>query len=40
MPFSVMTFTFGVITIEVWDTELPVWAFVFALIICASEGHS
>jgi OPT family oligopeptide transporter len=36
----VITFTFGVIAIEVWDTELPVWAFVFSLIIGASSGHS
>jgi hypothetical protein len=28
-------FVFGVVAIEVWDTEFPVWAFVLALIICA-----
>jgi OPT oligopeptide transporter protein len=38
--FAVITFGFGVIVIEVWDTGLPVWAFLFALIICASAGHS
>jgi OPT oligopeptide transporter protein len=38
--FAVVTFGFGLIAIEVWDTELPVWAFMFALIICASAGHS
>jgi hypothetical protein len=28
-------FGFGVVTIEVWHTQLPVWAFVLALIIGA-----
>jgi hypothetical protein len=28
-------FVFGVIAIEVRDTQFPVWAFVLALIICA-----
>jgi OPT family oligopeptide transporter len=37
--FAVITFGFSLIAIEVWDTELPVWAFLFALIICASAGH-
>jgi hypothetical protein len=32
----VSMFTFGVIVIEVWSTQLPVWAFVLALAICAS----
>lgn len=27
-------FVFGVISIEVWNTQFPVWAFVLALIIC------
>jgi hypothetical protein len=27
-------FVFGVVAIEVWDTDLPVWGFVFALLIC------
>ena len=26
-------FVFGVVSIEVWDTQFPVWAFVLALII-------
>ncbi|KAH9955686.1 small oligopeptide transporter [Russula dissimulans] len=26
-------FTFGIVAIEVWDTQFPVWAFVLALII-------
>ena len=26
---------FGVISIEVWETQLPVWGFVFALCIGA-----
>ena len=29
-------FVCGVVAIEVWDTQFPVWAFVLALIICAS----
>ncbi|KAG6330038.1 hypothetical protein ID866_9050, partial [Astraeus odoratus] len=29
----VITFTIGIITIEVWNTELPVWAFCLALAI-------
>ena len=28
-------FVFGVVAIEVWKTELPVWSFVLALLICA-----
>lgn len=35
ISFSVTMFVFGVISIEVWDTEFPVWAFVLALMICA-----
>lgn len=30
--FAVM-FVFGLVSIEVWHTEMPVWAFVFALLI-------
>jgi len=33
--FAVTMFVFGVIVIEVWKTELPVWGFVLALLICA-----
>jgi hypothetical protein len=29
-------FLFGVVAIEVWETQLPVWAFVLALTICGS----
>jgi hypothetical protein len=29
-------FVFGVVIIEVWETGLPVWGFVFAILICAS----
>ena len=32
--FSVTMFVFGVVVIEVWDTQLPIWAFVLALLIC------
>jgi hypothetical protein len=32
---SVTMFVFGVIVIEVWETDLPVWGFVLALLICA-----
>jgi hypothetical protein len=38
--FAVITFAFGVIAFEVWDTELPVWAFVIALIICVSASYT
>ena len=27
-------FVFGVVAIEVWDTDFPVWGFVLALLIC------
>jgi OPT oligopeptide transporter protein len=32
--FAVITFAFGVVAIELWDTQLPVWAFVLSVIIC------
>ena len=32
-----ITFAFGVSTIERWNTELPVWAFILALVICAAS---
>lgn len=35
MSFQVTTFVFGVISIEVWDSQFPVWAFVLSLIVCA-----
>jgi hypothetical protein len=28
-------FVFGVVVIEVWETDLPVWGFVLTLLICA-----
>ena len=28
------TFVSGVVVIEVWKTELPVWGFVLVLLIC------
>ena len=34
MCVAVTMFVFGVVSIEVWDTDFPVWAFVLALIIC------
>ncbi len=34
MVFSVIMFVFGVVSIEVWDTDFPVWGFVLALLIC------
>ena len=30
-------FVFGVVVIEVWKTDLPVWGFVLALLICAFD---
>jgi hypothetical protein len=27
-------FVFGVVVIEVWETDLPVWGFALALLIC------
>ena len=33
--FPATMFVFGVVAIEVWDTQFPVWAFVLALMICA-----
>jgi hypothetical protein len=35
ISFSVTMFVFGVVAIEVWNTQFPVWAFLFALVICA-----
>jgi hypothetical protein len=33
--FSAPMFVFCVVVIEVWETDLPVWGFVLALLICA-----
>lgn len=30
----VVVFILGILTIEWWHTQMPVWAFVFALLIC------
>ena len=38
--FAVTMFLFGIVVIEVWETQLPVWAFVLALLICASARLS
>ena len=35
ISFSVSMFVFGIVSIEVWETQLPVWGFVLALCICA-----
>ena len=29
-----VTFTFGVVCIEIWPTELPVWGYLVALMLC------
>ena len=36
ISFSVTMFVLGVVSIEVWDTQLPIWAFVLALLFCPS----
>ena len=33
ISFSVSMFVFGVVSIEVWKTQLPVWGFILALCI-------
>jgi uncharacterized membrane protein YhaH (DUF805 family) len=38
--FGVAMFMSGIVAIEVWNTQFPVWAFVFALLICASVKPS
>ena len=35
ISFSVSMFVFGVVSIEVWETQFPVWGFVLALCIGA-----
>ena len=40
MSFTVTTLAFGVVVIEVWDTQLPIWAFVLSIIIGESVQHS
>ena len=38
MSLAVSMFGFGVAAIEVWQAQLPVWAFILALIIGASPN--
>ena len=38
--FSVSMFVFGVVSIEVWDLQLPVWGFVLALFIGVPIGSA
>lgn len=33
LPVLVVMFAFGVVSIEVWPTQMPVWAFVLAIAI-------
>ena len=35
--FSVSMFVFGIVSIEVWKSQLPVWGFVLALCISAYD---
>ena len=37
---SVTMFVFGVIVIEVWDSDLPLWGFICALLIGALSRQS
>ena len=32
--YTVTMFVLGIIAIEVWATQMPVWAFILALLIC------
>ena len=40
MAYLVTMFVFGIISIEVWPTQFPVWAFVLALVIGISQSLS
>ena len=40
ISFSVSMFVFGVVSIEVWKSELPVWGFVLALCIGVVIGSA
>lgn len=33
LAIGLVSFVLGIITIKVWDTQLPVWAFILAIII-------
>ncbi len=37
---TVIMFIFGVVCIEVWHTEMPVWAFILALVSCLAYIQS
>jgi hypothetical protein len=38
MSLFALMFALGVLSIELWPTEMPVWAFVIALLIGESFG--
>ena len=40
ISFPVSMFVFGVVSIEVWKSQLPVWGFVLALCIGVLLGSS
>ena len=40
ISFPVSMFVFGVVSIEVWKSELPVWGFVLALCIGVLIGSA
>ena len=40
ISFPVFMFVFGVVSIEVWKSELPVWGFVLALCIGVVIGSA
>ena len=40
ISFSVSVFVFGVVSIEVWKSQLPVWGFVLALFIGVFIGSA
>jgi hypothetical protein len=40
ISFSVSMFVFGVVSIEVWKSQLPVWGFVLALCIGVLIGSA
>ena len=33
MPGTVIMFVFGIVVVEVWHTQMPVWAYVVALLL-------
>ena len=40
ISFAVSMFVFGVVSIEVWKSQLPVWGFVLALCIGVPIGSA